>query len=639
MPDRRSVLKGAAALGAGAVLGSTLPGAAEAAVSRAPEAAVPSATGAASAGAERAALADAGGAAAAPPEDGTIRELNSTSGVFIPPRGRSFLKFSFNFPEPSVAYRGLEFSFRLYTFENAYGPDPAALEAHAAAGGGWDIVCRRLIFAGGLQSAEGGFTAELRPVANGVECRARAHVVPPAGRKADDFAIKAITAIVRGVPRGRVSPGGGSFFDPRENELLFGYPFGGDSLFLAGGMNTPLTVIEAEKPAAGRNYFSLSARDTAVHAHRFYFQPGPDGYRVELTYEPEGWRRQQEIVPAPWRLTWVDEEDAAFRPHFAHVEQVFDLPDWRTRRDVPAWLRNVALVVALHGMDWTGYIFNDFAKMSRTLDWVAGQIPAERVLVFLPAWDGRYYWNYPAYQPDPRLGGPEGMRRLIDHGHSQGFRFMPMFGSDAANDRLPDYEKVAAGATILPSGRPYFLDWVDWDNDRHDEGNSPFMNLGVAAWRDWLGGRISAILSEYHADGYFLDIAGGWVNNRQGDIFTGIRELVTGLRRKHPHAIACGEMSYDALLGFIPLFQVFSERGYPPAFKKYARAFEHLSTPAPGRGSTGVYEAGFGRFNSKTLNLDPAEIPTITVVDDTFAEHRDIMAAIIRRAKERAGIA
>ena len=31
---------------------------------------------------------------------GDIVELYSTSEVFIPPRGRSFMKFSFDFPEP-----------------------------------------------------------------------------------------------------------------------------------------------------------------------------------------------------------------------------------------------------------------------------------------------------------------------------------------------------------------------------------------------------------------------------------------------------------------------------------------------------------------------------------------------------------
>ena len=31
-------------------------------------------------------------------------ELHSTSDVFIPPRGDSFMKFSFDFPEPGVVF-------------------------------------------------------------------------------------------------------------------------------------------------------------------------------------------------------------------------------------------------------------------------------------------------------------------------------------------------------------------------------------------------------------------------------------------------------------------------------------------------------------------------------------------------------
>jgi hypothetical protein len=52
-----------------------------------------------------------------------------------------------------------------------------------------------------------------------------------------------------------------------------------------------------------------------------------------------------------------------------------------------------------------------------------------------------------------------------------------------------------------------------------------------------------------------------------------------------------------------------------------------------------VHESGFGRFNNETLSLSPNAIPTLQVVDDTFAKHRDVMAAIIQKAKERSGIA
>ncbi|MGH7524483.1 MAG: hypothetical protein ACREK8_09265, partial [Gemmatimonadales bacterium] len=70
----------------------------------------------------------------------------------------------------------------------------------------------------------------------------------------------------------------------------------------------------------------------------------------------------------------------------------------------------------------------------------------------------------------------------------------------------------------------------------------------------------------------------------------------------------------------------------------YGRYFQHLSSPAPGRGSSGVHESGFGRFNEQTLSLSPGAIPTLQVVYDTFDQHRDVMTAIIQKARERVGI-
>ena len=75
-------------------------------------------------------------------------------------------------------------------------------------------------------------------------------------------------------------------------------------------------------------------------------------------------------------------------------------------------------------------------------------------------------------------------------------------------------------------------------------------------------------------------------------------------------------MPYDALHGFIPMYHA----GGGPRWQKYSRFFQHLSAPAPGRGSSGVHEAGFGRFNPETLSLSPNAIPTLQVVDDTFTQ-------------------
>ncbi|HEV8304584.1 MAG TPA: hypothetical protein VGQ25_06480, partial [Gemmatimonadales bacterium] len=64
-----------------------------------------------------------------------ILPLTSTSDVFVPPRGRAFQKFSFDFPEPSVEFGGLRFGFLVFSRENAYGLDASAMTATAAPDG------------------------------------------------------------------------------------------------------------------------------------------------------------------------------------------------------------------------------------------------------------------------------------------------------------------------------------------------------------------------------------------------------------------------------------------------------------------------------------------------------------------------
>jgi hypothetical protein len=554
-----------------------------------------------------------------------ILPLTTSTDVFIPPRGRSFFKFSFDFPEPSIEFGAHRFSFRLYTFENAYSLDAGKLTVQEGPDG-LDLHGAGFTWAGGQQKAPGTLHAQFRRKDSWIEWNVTAEMEQP---------IKSIAAIVRDVPRGKMATGGGGFFDPRDDEILGGYPFGGGSLFTARTLDTPFAVIQASE----QDFFFISALLKEVRANRFYFQPGEKGYRAELTYERGGWEKSKRIESPTWRMGRASSYEGACRPHYEHLEQAFQTPHWERRADVPAWFRDVALVLALHGAHWTGYVFNDFEKMGKILEWTATQIPGKNVMVFLPAWDGRYYWNYPIYKADPRMGGEAALRKLCDSGHKLGFRFLPMFGMNAANKDLPEFAKIADAATNQVDGDAFNLNWVDWDNDRHFEGQGAYMNLGVESWRRWLSGRISEAIEKYQMDGYFLDIAGGWVNNTKADMHEGTRRLVEELRRKYPNALGVGEMSYDALLSILPVYHVGPPGGYPAGFMKYSRAFQHLSHPAPGRGSSGVHESGFGRFNNETLALGPMQIPTISVVDDTFDQYRDVMAKIIAEAKKRAAIA
>ena len=68
------------------------------------------------------------------PPNGAIVPRTSTSDIFVPPRGRSFQTFSFDFPEPSVAFEGYEFGFRVFTHENTYGLSAPTSSTSPAAG-------------------------------------------------------------------------------------------------------------------------------------------------------------------------------------------------------------------------------------------------------------------------------------------------------------------------------------------------------------------------------------------------------------------------------------------------------------------------------------------------------------------------
>ena len=549
-----------------------------------------------------------------------ILPLSSTSEVFVPPRGRAFMKFSFDFPEPSVEFAGLRFGVLVFTRENTYALDPHAIAA-AGMEDAVSIKATRLTWAGGQRTAPGTVDVRLHKDGDAVRCDIAASMEQP---------VKAVTLVVRGIPRGKLSAGGGEPFDPKDDEVLWGYPFGAGDLWgdnTAWGLGTPLTCVQA----GDGSVTSLSSLDDRVRAKRFYFQPGEQGYKVELVHEVEGWMDRKTVQVPTWCVRRAASMDAAVQPHYQHLERAYHFPRWETRTDVPAWLRQIQLVVTLHGMHFTGYMFNDYARMLEILGWIAAQMPADRVLAFISAWDGRYYWDYPTYQAAPRMGGEAGFKRLIQEGQRLGFKMMPMFGANASNRKLPNFANFADAATERVDGDPFNLSWVDWDNDRHQEGFGVYMNLGVASWRRWLTARIADTIDRYGVDAYFLDIIGGWMNNTKADMHEGARTLISELRTRYPKVLCCGEFLYDALLEFIPLYHASYSTHYVP----YARFFSHLSHPAPGRGSSGVHESGFSRWDPATLSLTKRDgfIPTLNVVDDTFASYRDQMTAVIARAK------
>ena len=61
---------------------------------------------------------------------------------------------------------------------------------------------------------------------------------------------------------------------------------------------------------------------------------------------------------------------------------------------------------------------------------------------------------------------------------------MPMYGTNSANRKQPIWAKIKSGATYKIDGDIYNLNWVDWNNDRHQDGWLTYMNLGEDKWRN-----------------------------------------------------------------------------------------------------------------------------------------------------------
>ena len=557
---------------------------------------------------------------------GDIVELFSTSDVFIPPRGRSFQKFSFDFAEPGVVFGDHRFSFLVFTEENTYSLDKAKMVAKGN-DDSLQLTADGFVWAGGQEKAPGKLVAVFKKNGANIDWEITVEMDRP---------IKTVTTVVRDVPRGNIAFGGGQPQEPqnatanRDGDSLAAYTFGGGDLNgPPASMATPLAILQS----GPTDFYYFTSADDRVRPKRYYFQAGEKGYRVEMIYEHDAWQESKRITLPTWTLGRASTFEEALSPHMTHIEKAFHLQPWETRPDVQQWQRDLALVVTLHGMHYTGFIFNTYAQQLEILRWMATQIPANRVLVFLSAWDGRYYWDYPKYVVPERMGGEKGFKQLISEGQKLGFKMMPMYGANSANKKLADYWKIAPSITKKIDGNDYNLDWVDWNNDRHQDGWLAYMNLGADGWRKHLEGRISEMIERFGVDAYFLDIVGGHVNSTTGDMHEGTRTLVKNLQQKYPKVACVGEMSYDALHEFIPMYQVGLGR-----WSKYSRNFSHLSSPAPGRGSSGVHESGFGRFNTDTLGLGQNTIPTLQVVDDTFTRYKDVMSQVIARAKQRAGI-
>ncbi|MBK8019955.1 MAG: hypothetical protein IPK19_00695 [Chloroflexi bacterium] len=525
--------------------------------------------------------------------------------------------YSFDARDPIVEVGGWKLSFQVITLENIYG---LALEdlTLSPAPGGWRLTCKRLSWAGGQERADGSLSADIvSDGAGGLRLTVDAHAPEP---------ITSVKLLIRDLAalqpldmfdQPRAVPTDG-LLDRYPNQLRL-------PVWLAALGDSSRIGLRCEDPEQRPKRFCAYAERMGPLTGRL---------AIECIHDEDARHLDTAIrVPA-----WVLARDAApddFRAaQLAFNEAHTGLTPWEGRTDVPGWARDLKLVLTLHGMHWSGAVFNDYARMLEIIRYVAERIDGRQVLAYLPGWEGRYYWQYGDFRPEPRLGGADGFEALCDGARALGVHVMPMFGGNCANSWMPNFHTFGPSSYMKSATRNVFLgNQPDWNLSRaHDTGWQAWLNPGAPAWQNELLRQITRLMDQYGFDSVFLDTVEVFTNDPDFNIREGYRQLVERLRDGRPDLLVTGEDWWDGLVPIFPIFQQTSKwRQVPRWVGRYARLMGHICDGEASRGSTGVFESGYAAY--ERLPDEPHYLPTLAFVDGTLEAAQEEIDAVIALAR------
>ncbi|MCC6798551.1 MAG: hypothetical protein IT325_00420 [Anaerolineae bacterium] len=526
---------------------------------------------------------------------------------------------SFDTRDPLFEFGPWRLSFQVITLENTYGLNLERTTI-TPGGDGWRLVCTELSWAGQQRRAPGGLVATIRREGDALRLSIMADAAAT---------IRCVKVLVRDLPSLRAL----DLLDRPEP-----VPNTGTLLRYPNHLRLPLLFVEHDGGVIGMRCEDAQGRAKrfAIYAERF----GPLAGRcaVELIFEDDARFFASHVEAPDWVISPAPDLDAFRAAQLAFTEAQMGLVPWEQRIDMPGWARRISLVMTIHCMHWTGYTFNTYNDARAVLRYVTDRLPGEQVLALLAGWEGRYYWQYSDYRPEPLLGGADSFAQLAGEARDRGAHLMPFFGVTSANAwTTPGFERFGPVSHMKsPTRTTYVGNRPDWDISRgRDTTWQAWLNIGAPAWRAELSRQILATLDGYDLDAVFLDCPEVWTNDPDYNLREGLHALVHDLRAAHPGLLVAGEDWWDGILDVLPLCQTTRKWRPVPAWAgRYGRFFEHIADSEPGRGSTGVFESGFAPY--EPLPSEPYYIPTIAFVDGTLAVAPDAVDAAIERARRYA---
>ena len=335
-----------------------------------------------------------------------------------------------------------------------------------------------------------------------------------------------------------------------------------------------------------------------------------------ISHDSDMHKRSTRIQSPKWVMGKNRNREQIVRERCIDLEKYFDVLPYSRKNDFHTdWIDNLKVVTFLHGVHWTDHVFNTYDQMGEQLEWITETIDGSQVLAFLPAWDGRYYVNYPEHKPDSRMGGSEGLKRLVKKAHQLGVKVVLMFGGPNLStfDFLKKNNMMEAGLKT-PSGQVELQNWLDWNTDLQKETMGLIMNFGHPKYLDYMINKTTELFDTFGIDGIFLDGTLRWQNSPDYSPYEGLVEYTREIRKRYPEKLLMGEDGYDAIYGHFDLFHTSGgPLGLENYLLRYTRQFYYLAYPAE-NGSAGIHEIGWSNDSPTINNADPKfTIPSISL--------------------------
>jgi hypothetical protein len=411
----------------------------------------------------------------------------------------------------------------------------------------------------------------------------------------------------------------------------------------------PIWAAQFALLRSGDHTLYLHGEQYPPHVKKLWIYREGDHQTLHLYDEALGCQRATNFSTTVWYLETVADWQRAVDEYTAWMSSAYGLRSFAERSDVQPWLKDLGLVVLLHGIGTNNHVGYTFVEMAEQLTRLADRFPSQRMLVKVLGFEGRIDNTWPDNTPAEQLGGVSGFEHLASTCRQLGIHLMPHLNVWGASYANPTTESLLPYRILDLEGRP--VTWsFDRDGDEIDEEIFAYISPDAPEFRQVMRTKVSEIVNR-GVDAVFLDQTGTFVNDLRYDHFQGLQALYTELRRAMPGIQFVGEGPTTELsVSLCPLLAGVSASEdddqvelYLRLFGRFVRQHNHSASfpPEPYHGvwstSTirGWTEERFAR--QQQLTARATGVPTLNLTDRRIDPDGPRVEMVLAQARDYIG--